>query len=125
MSAPAGSQWRELAGYAAALLGPAALTAILQLVGAGQQRDYVFLYIGLVAVIAVLRGLLPALLAAAVSFVLVDYFFVPPLHTLRIDGSDLVNLAVFFGTAGVVGTLTSNRRHASSSLRISRASFSK
>lgn len=112
MSAPAGSQWREVAGYAAALLGPAALTAILQLVGAGQQRDYVFLYIGLVAVIAVLRGLLPALLAAAVSFVLVDYFFVPPLHTLRIDGSDLVNLAVFFGTAGVVGTLASNRRHA-------------
>jgi two-component system, OmpR family, sensor histidine kinase KdpD len=112
MSAPAGSQWRELAGYAAALLGPAALTAILQLVGAGQQRDYVFLYIGLVAVIAVLRGLLPALLAAAVSFVLVDYFFVPPLHTLRIDGSDLVNLVVFFGTAGVVGTLASNRRRA-------------
>ena len=101
-----------LAGYAAALLGPAALTAILQLVGAGQQRDYVFLYIGLVAVIAVLRGLLPALLAAAVSFVLVDYFFVPPLHTLRIDGSDLVNLVVFFGTAGVVGTLASNRRRA-------------
>ena len=103
---------RDLAGYGAALLGPALLTAILQPVGAARQRDYVFLYMGMVAVIAVLRGLLPAVLAAAVSFALVDYFFVPPIHTLTIHGPDLINLAVFLGTAGTVGGLASNRRHA-------------
>ncbi|HYM49920.1 MAG TPA: ATP-binding protein [Candidatus Limnocylindrales bacterium] len=113
MNVSSGPWWQEAAGYAAAVLGPAVLTAILQPVGAAQQRDYVFLYIALVAVIAVLRGLLPALLAAAVSFLLVDYFFVAPIHTLTIaDEPDLVNLAVFFGTAGVVGSLASNRRRA-------------
>jgi K+-sensing histidine kinase KdpD len=75
------------------------------------QRDYIFLYLALVAAIGVLRGLLPALLCAALSFLLVDYFFVQPLHTLSIaNEADLVNLAVFFGTAGVVGGLGSNRR---------------
>jgi len=107
--------WRlakDVAAYAAALVGPVLLTAILQPVGVAQQRDYVFLYMGMVAVIAVLRGLFPAVLAAVVSFALVDYFFVPPIHTLTIHGPDLINLAVFFGTAGTVGGLASNRRHA-------------
>lgn len=113
MSASVEGRLQEIAGYTAAILGPAILTAILAQLGAGQQRDYIFLYIGLVAVVGVLRGLLPALLAAAVSFLLVDFFFVPPVHTLTIaDEPDLVNLIVFFGTAGLVGTLASNRRRA-------------
>jgi two-component system sensor histidine kinase KdpD len=66
-----------------------------------------------VAVVAVLRGLWPALLAAAVSFLLVDYFFVPPMRTLTVaDEQDLVNLAIFFGTAGLVGFLAGRRRQA-------------
>jgi two-component system sensor histidine kinase KdpD len=102
---------------AVALLGvvaPAALTAILlQLRTSSSQREYVFIYMAVVAVIAVLRGLWPALLAAAVSFLLVDYFFVPPMRTLTIaDGEDLLNLAIFFGTAGVVGFLAGRRREA-------------
>jgi K+-sensing histidine kinase KdpD len=105
-----GNRWRELAGYATAILGPAALTAVLLLLGIN-QREYVFLYMGLVASIAVFRGLLASLLAAAVSFLLVDYYFVPPVGTLTIaDRQDLINLAVFFGTAGLVGVLASNRR---------------
>jgi two-component system, OmpR family, sensor histidine kinase KdpD len=59
----------------------------------------------------VLRGLWPALLAAATSFFLVDYFFVPPVGTLTIaDEQDLVNLAIFFGTAGVIGLMAGRRR---------------
>lgn len=107
------SRWLpEAAGYTAAVGGPIILTALLLPVGA-RQRDFVFLYIGLVAAIGVLRGLLPALLAAAVSFLLVDYFFVPPIHTLTIaDELDLVNLTVFFATAVIVGGLASYRRRA-------------
>src|SRR5260370_29290930 len=68
---------------------------------------------GWVAVSAVLRAFCPALLAAAVSFLLVDYFFVPPMRTLTIaDEQDLVNLAIFFGTAGLVGFLAGRRRQA-------------
>src|SRR3989442_14999479 len=95
-----------------AVIAPAALTAIL-LQTNSLQREYVFIYMAVVAVIAVIRGLWPALLAAAVSFLLVDYFFVPPMRTLTInDEQDLVNLAIFFGTAGVVGFLAGRRREA-------------
>lgn len=107
-----GDQWIDLAAFAGAIVGPAALTAILIRVGP-RERDYVFLYMGMVAVLALLRGLLPALVCAAASFLLVDYYFVPPVGTLTIaDEQDLVNLAVFFGTAGLVGSLASRRRRA-------------
>ena len=96
----------------AALVLPAVLTAIL-LQTHSPQREYVFIYLALVAVIAVARGLWPASLAAAVSFLLVDYYLVPPMHTLTVaDEQDLVNLAIFFGTAGVVGFMAGRRRQA-------------
>jgi len=94
-----------------ALGAPAALTALLVKVGGGQPRDYVFLYLGIVAALGVAWGLVAALLAAAASFLLVDYFFVQPLHTLTIaSGEDVINLVVFFTAAGVVGGLGSRRR---------------
>jgi two-component system sensor histidine kinase KdpD len=104
----------EAAVALTAVVAPVVLTAILlQLKTNSSQREYVFIYMAVVAVVAVLRGLWPALLAAAVSFLLVDYFFVPPAHTLTIaDEQDLVNLAIFFGTAGVVGFLAGRRRQA-------------
>ena len=105
-------QVEEGAVALAAVVAPAVLTAILLQTNL-PQREYVFIYMAVVAVIAVLRGLWPALLAAAVSFLLVDYFFVPPMRTLTIaDEQDLVNLAIFFGTAGVVGFLAGRRRQA-------------
>ena len=90
---------------------PVALTAVLLPLGGQQQRYYVFLYLGLVAVLATIWGLWPALVAAAVSFVCVDYFFVAPYATLSIANlTDLVNLVVFFGAAGLVGAVASRRR---------------
>jgi two-component system sensor histidine kinase KdpD len=105
-------QLEEIAVLLAAVVAPAILTAVL-LQTHSPQREYIFIYMAVVAVIAVLRGLWPALLAAAVSFLLVDYFFVAPARTLTIaDEQDLVNLAIFFGTAGVVGFLAGRRRAA-------------
>jgi two-component system, OmpR family, sensor histidine kinase KdpD len=110
-----GSPRRRLteSGFVAlAILTPVVLTVVLLKVGV-QGLEYVFLYMGLVAAIAVLRGLVPSLVAAAVSFLLVDYYFVQPLHTLTIaDRQDVINLITFFGTAGVVGVLASVRRSA-------------
>lgn len=103
----------RLLGWLAAAAGPALLTLVLVEVGAREQRDYVFLYLALVAVLGVLSGLLPAALAAALSFLLVDFFFVPPIHTFTIaDEQDIVNLLAFFATAGMVGLLASQRRRA-------------
>ena len=96
-----------------ALAGPAAITAALVGYSHQTQRDYVFIYLGLVAVVGVLRGLWPALACAAVSFLLVDYFFVQPVGTLTIaDEQDIVNLLAFLVIAGVVGFLASRRRRA-------------
>jgi K+-sensing histidine kinase KdpD len=99
--------------WVAAILGPALLTLALIGLGHQQQRDYVFLYLGLVAVLGVFGGLWPTLLAAGISFLCVDYFFVPPFGTLTIaDQQDIVNLLAFLATAGLVGMLGSRRRRA-------------
>ena len=107
-------QLEEVAAALAAVVVPVVLTALLlQLKTGSSRREYVFIYMAVVAVIAVIRGLWPSLLAAAVSFLLVDYFFVPPVRTLTIAGEqDFVNLTIFFGTAGVVAFLAGRRRQA-------------
>jgi K+-sensing histidine kinase KdpD len=103
----------ELLTWVAALGGPVLLTAVLAQVSSAQKRDYIFLYLGLVAVLGVLRGLWPGLAAGAVSFLLVDYFFVPPFGTLTIaDEQDVVNLLAFAATAGGIGLFGSQRRKA-------------
>jgi K+-sensing histidine kinase KdpD len=111
-----GSRHRRLeqwATWVVALLGPALITAVLERLSGSVQRDYVFIYLGLVAGVAVVSGLWPALVCAVMSFLLVDYFFVPPVGTLTIaDEQDIVNLAAFLVTAVVVGLLASRgRRH--------------
>jgi K+-sensing histidine kinase KdpD len=103
----------ELLGGAAAVAAPVALTALLLHVGGGQPRDYVFLFLAVVAALGVTQGLVPALLAAAASFLLLDWYFVPPYRTFTIGNEqDVVNLVVFFSAAGVVGGLGSRRRRA-------------
>ncbi len=102
-----------MVAYAAAVATPVALTLVLVGVSFNNPRDYAFLYLSIVAVLGVASGIGPALVAAALSTVLVDYLFVPPQHTLSIaNGEDVVNVLVFFGAAGLVGTLGSRRRNA-------------
>ena len=56
--------------------------------------------------VALLGGVLPALLATAAAVVLSDYFFTPPLHTLRVTNAvDVVALITFTITALAVGGL--------------------
>jgi K+-sensing histidine kinase KdpD len=111
----AASRWQmpDWVIWLVALAGPGIVTAALVGYSHQVQRDYVFIYLGLVAVVGVLRGLWPALACATVSFLLVDYFFVPPFGTLTIaDEQDIVNLIAFLVIAGVVGFLASRRRRA-------------
>jgi K+-sensing histidine kinase KdpD len=103
----------EVLGWLTAVAGPALLTFVLVHLRNPEQRDYVFLYLAVVAVLGVLSGLWPAVAAAALSFLLVDFFFVPPFGTFTIaDEQDVVNLLAFFATAGMVGLLASQRRRA-------------
>src|SRR5258706_9942426 len=67
--------------WAAAIGGPLVVTAGLFYLTSQAQRDYIFFYLGLVAVIGVFGGIWPALACAVVSFLCVDYFFAPPVYT--------------------------------------------
>ncbi|HVH62395.1 MAG TPA: ATP-binding protein [Candidatus Dormibacteraeota bacterium] len=112
MTARSAERWVT---WTVALVGPIAVTAVLVRLRLSHQtqRDYVFIYLGVVAVVAVVRGLWPALSCAALSFLLVDWFFVPPVGTLTIaDETDIVNLFAFLGTAVGIGLLGSLRRDA-------------
>src|SRR6202171_3338918 len=100
-------------GWGLSILAPVVLTLVLNIAGGPKLRDFAFLYLGLVAIIAVTFGLWPSLLAAMASFLLVDYYFVPPYYTLTIGGEqDIVNLVVLLGVASLVGGLGSLRRSA-------------
>jgi two-component system sensor histidine kinase KdpD len=103
-------QW---VSWIVAIAGPLIVTAVLVNFSNQIQRDYVFIYLGLVAVVGVFRGIWPALVCATMSFLLVDYFFVPPIGMFTIaDEQDIVNLVAFLATAGFVGLLGSRRRTA-------------
>jgi K+-sensing histidine kinase KdpD len=113
MASGARGHLTALGGLVGAIGGPIAITALLSIFGAPTARDYVFIYVALVAVVGTVSGLRPALAAAALSFLLVDYFFVPPIHTLTIaDPSDVLDLVVFVAVAGAAGGVGSGRRHA-------------
>jgi K+-sensing histidine kinase KdpD len=110
MSARTAERWLT---WVVAIGGPLIVTAVLVRFSQQTQRDFVFIYLGLVAVVAVIRGLWPALLCAAISFLCVDWFFVQPVYTFTIaDEQDIVNLLAFLAVAGVVGLLASRRRQA-------------
>jgi K+-sensing histidine kinase KdpD len=103
----------QLLAWITSLVGPPALTVVVVRAGGSEQRGYVFLYLGLVAVLGVFGGLWPGLVAAAGSFLLVDYYLVPPIGQLTIaDQQDIVNLVAFAATASLVGLLGSQRRDA-------------
>ncbi len=107
------TRWVDAVIWSLAIAGPAVVTAALVELSHQAQRDYIFFYLALVAVVAVFRGLWPALVCAGLSFLLVDYFFVPPVDTFTIaDEEDLVNLTAFLATAIGVGLLASRRRNA-------------
>jgi len=94
---------RAVAGFALAVVLPPALTALALLPTSKGTAVPACLYLLGVAAASVLGGLWPGLLAAALSFAGLDYFFTPPRHTFAVSkGEDLFVLAVFMIVAGAV-----------------------
>jgi two-component system sensor histidine kinase KdpD len=95
---------RVAIGLALAALGPPALTVVL-----AQMRDEVglpsvlLLFLLLVVVVSAVGGLVSALAAAISGFLLVNWYFTPPLHTFTIsEGENILALIVFLAVAGIV-----------------------
>lgn len=100
---------RRLAGWAAAMLGGPVLTVLLL----GSREDVglssvLLVFLLFVVGVAALGGTWPALVCAIGSFLLVNWFFTPPYHTLEIQhGSNAFALAVYVAVAVIVSTLVS------------------
>jgi two-component system sensor histidine kinase KdpD len=77
---------RRMLGFALALVGGPALTLLLTSIRSGESMTAdVLSYQLLVVVVALVGGIWPALFAALLSGLTLDFFFVDPLYTITID----------------------------------------
>jgi len=101
------SRGRRLAGLVVAVVGLPLFTALLmQFAGdASLATDLVF-FLLLVVAVALLGGMLPALIAAVGAFLLLNYFFTPPLRLFTIaERENLVALVAFLVVALSLSTV--------------------
>ena len=71
-----------------------------------------------VSVVAMLFEILPVLLAAVLSAVIWNFFFIPPLYTFNIDNTeDLLMFLLYFLIALVIAALTFKIREAEKKAR--------
>jgi two-component system sensor histidine kinase KdpD len=99
------------------------LTAVVTL-GAWLLRDlltlanFTTIFLFLVLMIAIWRGTGPALTAALVSFLSINYFLVPPLYTFLIaDPHELLDIVVYLVVAIFAGRMGANARQQTTNAR--------
>jgi two-component system sensor histidine kinase KdpD len=105
---PAGlSRRRQQLGVLLAVVGLPVLTAVLaQIRDHIQQSTVLLLFLLLVVAVSAVGGLWPALGAAIAGFLLVNWYFTPPLHTFSIKETEhALALFIFLAVAGIVSGL--------------------
>jgi len=113
---------RRAAGLVVGAALPVLLTVGLTAVGprVGLAGDSLVLLLAVV-VTALLGGLWPALVSAVIGSTLLNYFFIPPLHTLRVSEShNVITLVVFVLVAALVSAVV--QRAATLAARAARSS---
>jgi PAS domain S-box-containing protein len=114
--------FKRVAGYAVAALGvTAAVIANLLLVTYLQTSPTLFLFLCAIIFAAWFGGVGPGLAATVVSVLAFDYFFLSPIHSLKLTLSDLPRLTLFAMAAVFVVGLIAVQRRTDESLRQSRA----
>ncbi|MFI9269327.1 ATP-binding protein [Kitasatospora sp. NPDC052896] len=101
------SRRRTVAGFGSGLLLPFALTALLSQLHhtVNLTTDALLFQLGVVAV-ALLGGAVSALVAALVASLLLNYYFIPPVHTFTIgETNNWIALLVFAAVALTVSTV--------------------
>jgi two-component system sensor histidine kinase KdpD len=96
---------RQLAGYLlVAALAPLLTFVLASMRGGLNLTSDVLLFLVWVIMIALVGGFFPALLAAILGSLLLNYFFIPPIHRLTIaQANNALALGVFVGVALLVG----------------------
>ncbi|MFJ3214412.1 ATP-binding protein [Kitasatospora sp. NPDC086801] len=101
------SKRRTIAGYAAGLVVPWLLTALLSQAheSINLTTDALIFQLGVV-IVALLGGATSALLASVTASLLLNYYFIPPIHALTIgETNNIVALVVFATVALAVATI--------------------
>ena len=100
------SRPRQVAGWVSALALPALLALVLVPLEPDALSLDVLLFLAATVLVALVGGMLPALLAALTSFLVLNYFFTPPLRTLTVgEPSNVLALVVFVAVAVGVATV--------------------
>ncbi|MCD4523554.1 ATP-binding protein [Nocardioides sp. cx-173] len=101
------SRARQLVGWASAVLLPLGLALVLHGFEDTDQLTLAsLLLLGAAVLVAFVGGLLPALLAAFVGFLSLNYWFTPPVGDLAISRpADVLGLLVFVAVAAAVATV--------------------
>jgi len=81
---------------------------------------FLFLFFASVMASAWLGGIAPGLFAVFLSTLLVDYFFVPPLHSFALNATDSAYFAAFIACALVASWVSSSKRQTEKALREAR-----
>ena len=101
------SPGRQVTGWLGALVLPTLLTWVLQGFADTDQLPLAMLtLLASTVAVALVGGLLPALLGAVVGFLTLNYFFTPPVRTLTVsEPRNLLALVVFVAVAAAVATV--------------------
>lgn len=101
-----------LRGYGVALAAVALITLVIGVIESGAHVPNIsMLYLMAVLAAATLLGRGPAIVASVSSFLAFNWFFVDPIHTLRVaDPNEWVALVLFLVTAVVTSQLAAAQR---------------
>lgn len=120
VAGPSRVEWRpsrrSLPEWMAAVSLPIATVVVITLLGLGISQllglqNVSILYLLAVLVSAILAGRLAAFLAAGLSFLAYNFFFIEPLYTFTVaKPHEVLALAIFVAVAAVTGTLTARLR---------------
>ena len=118
------SRRNKVAGLVLAVTGLPLVTLLLDGTSTLSLEGDVLVYLLLVVIIALVGGMLVALASALAAALLINYFFVTPVHTFDIaHGDQVVALFVFVAVAGIVSGAVelANRRARLAELALAQA----
>jgi two-component system, OmpR family, sensor histidine kinase KdpD len=99
---------RTIVAFVIAVIGPPLVTAVASIPSPRGTAIPALLYLLVVVAAAAVGHLWPALLAAGLSFVFLDYFFTAPVHTFVVSkAEDLIALGAFVVVAATVSAAIS------------------
>ncbi|MER7490384.1 sensor histidine kinase KdpD [Streptomyces sp. NPDC126497] len=111
---------RRVWGWSVGVGGPAVLAVLLSAVDLGFAND-MLLFLSLTVAAALLGGLWPALVSAAVGSLLLNYFYTPPLrHWSIADPKNIIGIMIFVAVGASVASvvdLAARRTHQAARLR--------